>query len=184
MPAVRSASIRDLPSGAGLLALGRDMLLENCCRCCRRSGTATLRLVATAMAIAEREAEAGDAPAAGNSGAARRIFTDAPASRPQSGPAGCRAHPETRRPAAPLRRRPARRRIRAMRVARADRACDIVAAHDIEAARGQSGIPRAKTGSENKARVAVQRSRKPSTPSPAARSSSSPTTTTARTRAT
>ena len=142
-----------------------------------------LRLVATAMAIAEREAEAGDAPAGEIAGAAPTDLLPA-AGVPPAERAEDASDPERRACSAPLRRRPAHRRIRPMRFARADRACDIVAAHDIEAARGQSGIPRGKRVRRDKARVADPAFAKPSTPSPAAKSSSSPTMTTARTRAT
>jgi hypothetical protein len=55
--------IRDLPSGAALLALGRELLLEQILPLLPPERHRALRLVATAMAIAEREAAAGDAPA-------------------------------------------------------------------------------------------------------------------------
>ncbi len=58
-----STLIRDLPSGAGLLALGRELLLEKILPLLPPERQRELRLVATAMAIAEREAEAGEAPA-------------------------------------------------------------------------------------------------------------------------
>ena len=77
-----------------------------------------LRLVATAMAIAEREAEAGDAPAREIAGLLPETFTDR--RRPaRSEDAARDAGDSRRRPAAPLRRRPARRRIRPMQIARA-----------------------------------------------------------------
>ncbi len=57
-------SIRDLPSGAGLLALGRELLLERILPALPPERHRELRLVATAMAIAGREVAAGDAPAA------------------------------------------------------------------------------------------------------------------------
>jgi hypothetical protein len=62
-PAVRSSGIRDLPSGAGLLALGRDLLLQYILPLLPPERHRELRLVATAMAIAEREAASGDTPA-------------------------------------------------------------------------------------------------------------------------
>ncbi len=54
--------MRDLPSGAGLLALGRALLLDELLPLLPPERQRDLRLVATAMAIAEREAVAGDAP--------------------------------------------------------------------------------------------------------------------------
>jgi aminoglycoside phosphotransferase (APT) family kinase protein len=53
---------RDLPSGAGLLALGREWLLAELLPLLPPERERELRLVATAMAIAEREAAAGDRP--------------------------------------------------------------------------------------------------------------------------
>jgi len=53
--------MRDLPSGTALLALGRD-LIEELLPLLPLERHRELRLVATAMAIAEREAIAGDAP--------------------------------------------------------------------------------------------------------------------------
>ena len=55
--------MRDAPSGAGLLALGREMLLDELLPLLPPERHRAARLVATAMAIAEREAAAGDAPA-------------------------------------------------------------------------------------------------------------------------
>ncbi len=60
MPAV---PVRDLPSGAVLLALGRDFLLAALLPVVPPEHQRELRLVATAIAIAEREAFAGDGPA-------------------------------------------------------------------------------------------------------------------------
>jgi aminoglycoside phosphotransferase (APT) family kinase protein len=54
--------LRDLPSGIDLLALGRE-LLDDLLPLLPAERQRELRLVATAMAIAEREAAAGDAPA-------------------------------------------------------------------------------------------------------------------------
>ena len=56
-------AIRDLPGGAGLLALGRELLLEKIVPLLPAERQRELRLVATAMAIAEREAVFGEAPA-------------------------------------------------------------------------------------------------------------------------
>ena len=53
--------MRDLPSGAALLALGRD-LIDELLPLVPPERHRELRLVATAMAIAEREAIAGDTP--------------------------------------------------------------------------------------------------------------------------
>src|SRR6266851_1067020 len=60
MPAV---PVRDLPSGAVLLALGREFLLDALLPVVPPERQRELRLVATAIAIAEREAFAGDGPA-------------------------------------------------------------------------------------------------------------------------
>ncbi len=54
--------IRDLPDGAGLLALGRELLLERIVPLLPPERQRELRLVATAMAIAEREAASGEVP--------------------------------------------------------------------------------------------------------------------------
>jgi hypothetical protein len=54
--------IRDLPSGAELLALGRERLLHEILPLLPPERHRELRLIATAMAIAEREALTGDAP--------------------------------------------------------------------------------------------------------------------------
>jgi hypothetical protein len=62
-PSAVQTGIRDLPSGAGLLALGRELLLEEILPLLPPERHRELRLVATAMAIAEREAASGDAPA-------------------------------------------------------------------------------------------------------------------------
>ncbi len=55
--------MRDLPSGIALLALGRELLLDGLLPLVPPERQRELRLVATAMAIAERETLAGDAPA-------------------------------------------------------------------------------------------------------------------------
>jgi aminoglycoside phosphotransferase (APT) family kinase protein len=59
----RFEPVRDLPSGAGLLELGRELLLEHILPLLPPERHRELRLVATAMAIAEREAASGDTPA-------------------------------------------------------------------------------------------------------------------------
>jgi len=56
-------NLRDLPAGVALLALGREWLLDELLPLLPEERHRELRLVATAMAIAEREAMAGDAPA-------------------------------------------------------------------------------------------------------------------------
>jgi len=66
------AAMRDLPSGAALLALGREKLLDELLALLPPERQ--LRLVATAMAIAEREALAGDAPARDIFSALRRFY--------------------------------------------------------------------------------------------------------------
>src|ERR1700688_4691979 len=57
----RPPAMRDLPSGAALSALGRD-LIDELLPLLPPERDRELRLVATAMAIAERETIAGDAP--------------------------------------------------------------------------------------------------------------------------
>src|SRR5271170_6932559 len=54
--------MRDLPSGMDLLVLGRELLLDELLPLVPAERHRELRLVATAMAIAEREASAGDVP--------------------------------------------------------------------------------------------------------------------------
>ena len=56
-------AIHDLPPAAELLALGRELLLGELLPLLPPERERELRLVATAMGIAEREAAAGDAPA-------------------------------------------------------------------------------------------------------------------------
>jgi aminoglycoside phosphotransferase (APT) family kinase protein len=55
--------LRDLPTGAGLLTLGRELLLGELLPLLPPEREREARLLATAMAIAEREAAAGDRPA-------------------------------------------------------------------------------------------------------------------------
>lgn len=55
--------MRDLPSGATLLELGRLLLLHELLPLIPKAHRRTAHLVATAMAIAVREAMAGEAPA-------------------------------------------------------------------------------------------------------------------------
>jgi len=55
--------MRDLPSGAALLALGRELLLDELLPLVPPERQRELRLLATAIAIVEREAIAGDGPA-------------------------------------------------------------------------------------------------------------------------
>jgi Domain of unknown function (DUF6285) len=54
--------MRDLPSGSGLLALARDLLLRDLLPLLPPEEHFDARLIANSMAIAEREALAGDAP--------------------------------------------------------------------------------------------------------------------------
>jgi aminoglycoside phosphotransferase (APT) family kinase protein len=61
-PAVR-CDVGELPGGAELLALGRELLLEELLPLLPAEREREARLVATAMAIAERETMASDAPA-------------------------------------------------------------------------------------------------------------------------
>ena len=55
--------VRDLPTGPALLALARDVLLHELMPLLPQEGHLTARLVANSMAIAEREAVAGNEPA-------------------------------------------------------------------------------------------------------------------------
>jgi hypothetical protein len=57
--------VRDLPTGPVLLALARDMLLNELLPLLPPTAHLEARLVANSMAIAEREALAGAAPAQG-----------------------------------------------------------------------------------------------------------------------
>ena len=54
--------MRDLPTGPALLALARDVLLRDLMPLLPPEAHLEARLVANTMAIAEREALAGDAP--------------------------------------------------------------------------------------------------------------------------
>jgi Domain of unknown function (DUF6285) len=55
--------VRDLPTGPALLALARDILLHELMPLLPQEGHLAARLVANSMAIAEREAVAGEEPA-------------------------------------------------------------------------------------------------------------------------
>jgi hypothetical protein len=55
--------VRDLPTGPALLALARDVLLHELMPLLPQEGHLAARLVANSMAIAEREAVAGEEPA-------------------------------------------------------------------------------------------------------------------------
>ena len=55
--------MRDLPTGPALLALARDMLLRELMPLLPQEAQLEARLVANSMAIAEREAVAGEEPA-------------------------------------------------------------------------------------------------------------------------
>ena len=57
--------MRDLPTGPGLLALARDVLLYELMPLLPQEAHLEARLVANSMAIAEREATSGAAPAQG-----------------------------------------------------------------------------------------------------------------------
>jgi aminoglycoside phosphotransferase (APT) family kinase protein len=83
-PEVHSSGIRDLPSGAALLGLGRETLLEQLLPLLPPERHRELRLVATAMAIAGREADAGDAPAAEIAARLRGLYRPQ-GSRPHDG---------------------------------------------------------------------------------------------------
>ncbi len=60
---VERRSMRDLPTGPALLALARDVLLHDLMPLLPQEAHLDARLVANSMAIAEREAMAGEAPA-------------------------------------------------------------------------------------------------------------------------
>lgn len=68
--------MRDLPSGVGLLALGRELLLDELLPLLPAERHRELRLVATAMAIAEREAEAGEMPVEAISSMLRQFYAN------------------------------------------------------------------------------------------------------------
>jgi aminoglycoside phosphotransferase (APT) family kinase protein len=67
-------SLRDLPGGGALLGLGRELLLDELLPLLPPEWHRPLRLVATAMAIAERERQAGDAPAEAMRCALQRLY--------------------------------------------------------------------------------------------------------------
>ncbi len=71
-------SLRDRPSGIGLVALGRELLLDELLPLLPPERHRELRLVATAMAMAEREAIAGEAPAEEIGVCLRRFYAEAP----------------------------------------------------------------------------------------------------------
>ena len=116
--------IRDRPGGAGLLALGREMLLDELLPLLPPERHRELRLVATAMAIAEREAAGRRRAGSARSPTRLAEFYGAPASSRQEGRQDAGA-PDTSDLLARFAARPARWRIRDMRGARAGGACDI-----------------------------------------------------------
>ena len=110
-----------------------------------------LRLVATAMAIAEREAAGRRRAGSGDRGAASATFTDRRRPARKAG-RGCRALPKR----ATLRRfaaRPARRRIRAMRGARADARAILWRLTILKLREGNPGFLARQRLRSNKARV-------------------------------
>jgi hypothetical protein len=68
--------MRDLPSGAALLALARDVLLDELLPLLPEEARVKTRLVATCMAIAAREASAGQAPVAEILAALRDFYAE------------------------------------------------------------------------------------------------------------
>jgi len=66
--------MRDLPPGPALLALARDVLLDELAPLLPEEARLKARLVATCMAIAAREAAAGEAPADAIEALLRRFY--------------------------------------------------------------------------------------------------------------
>ena len=95
--------VRDLPTGPALLALARDVLLHELMPLLPQEGHLAARLVANSMAIAEREAVAGDEPAQEILRELEKLYGDGRA-RPATAPP-CAGHPRRR-----FRREPARER--------------------------------------------------------------------------
>jgi hypothetical protein len=84
-------SMRDLPSGAVLLALARDVLLEDLLPLLPEEAHIKARLIATCMAIAAREAVAGQGPVENMVAAFQAFYsgysgTDFAAAAPHPGP--------------------------------------------------------------------------------------------------
>jgi Domain of unknown function (DUF6285) len=93
------AAMRDLPSGTALLALGREKLLNELLPLLPPERQRELRLLATAMAIAEREALAGDAPAQDILERLRRFYETPKHRHPrESGGPGASGHDLARDP--------------------------------------------------------------------------------------
>src|SRR5260370_32345547 len=93
--------MRDLPSGLELLELGRSLLLEELLPLLPPERQRELRLVATAIAITQREAIAGDAPTQDIVRTLRQFYGEpggmiaAAAPRPASGERGSGAEPRS-----------------------------------------------------------------------------------------
>ena len=74
--------MRDLPSGSELLALARDVLLQELMPQLPPEVHLDARLIANSMAIAQREALAGGTPEQGILGDLERLYGDASNGRP------------------------------------------------------------------------------------------------------
>ena len=75
--------MRDLPSGPRLLALARDVLLHDLMPLLPPEAHLDARFVANSMAIAEREASAGEESAQGIFDDLEKLYGDAGSGRPE-----------------------------------------------------------------------------------------------------
>jgi Domain of unknown function (DUF6285) len=66
--------MRDLPTGPSLLALARDVLLNDLLALLPEGARLDARLVENSMAIAEREAEAGEGPGKAIAGMLEKLY--------------------------------------------------------------------------------------------------------------
>jgi hypothetical protein len=80
---VERRAVRDLPSGPRLLALARDVLLHELMPKLPPAAHLDARLVANSMAIAEREASAGEESAQGIFDDLEKLYGDAGSGRPE-----------------------------------------------------------------------------------------------------
>ena len=74
--------MRDLPGGAALLGLARSILVDDLLPLLPEERRLDARLVAAAMAIAEREATSGDAPVAAIDAELAAFYRDSPHPNP------------------------------------------------------------------------------------------------------
>jgi hypothetical protein len=75
--------MRDLPSGPALLALARDVLLRDLLPLLPQEAHLDARLVANSMAIAEREALAGEEPRQEMLGELQRLYGETGSRKPE-----------------------------------------------------------------------------------------------------